>query len=498
MSGRSSARDAGSRGTSVTRWLVLLAIVVVAAGLRIFRLGAWPLAGDEIFTLRDSLTGYSLSGPKPLLFFLNHYLVAPWHALDEVGLRILPVVFGIAAVPGMYFATRPVLGSRAALITAALTAVAPWHVYWSQFARYYSLVFFFTGVSGFLVYLGVERRELKLLVAGAALWPLAALAHPSAVLVLGGLALWALWMFRTELRESGAFGRIQVVGAAAVGLVLLVAGVWKFGPVLRAWFVWDHDWGHGPLALVLSYVDHVTLSVTILAAAGTIWLIGHDRDLALFTILAVVVPVGAAAVTTLGVPVSTGYLFATLPFVLAATGHLLDRLWEHAASAGGAVGYASICLAVIVLADSGSKLIAHYQDGGRPDFRSAARVIEERAAPGDIVLSDQRDVTRHYLETDIPVRTFFRTDTLPEIPSDGSVAGGSEARLSSRPEAIWLMVEIRRRGGFNEKDLGPAAGWVWDLCRQTGSFGHSRLDYKVNRVRLYRCPAPLRKARDRK
>lgn len=44
----------------------------------------WSLAGDEIATLRDSLVS-ALSPVKPLLFWMNHLLVAPCLPLDELG-----------------------------------------------------------------------------------------------------------------------------------------------------------------------------------------------------------------------------------------------------------------------------------------------------------------------------------------------------------------------------------------------------------------------------
>ena len=47
-------------------------VLLAAIALRSYKLGSWPLEGDELNTLRDSLTTSLLTGPKPLLFFLNY------------------------------------------------------------------------------------------------------------------------------------------------------------------------------------------------------------------------------------------------------------------------------------------------------------------------------------------------------------------------------------------------------------------------------------------
>ena len=96
-------------------------LTAVAAALRVYRLSYWSLEGDEIFTLRDSLTTVWLRGPKPLLFFLNHHLIVPWTGLDELSLRILPAVFGVAAIPVMYIMVDRTMGMRAGLGLSGVT-----------------------------------------------------------------------------------------------------------------------------------------------------------------------------------------------------------------------------------------------------------------------------------------------------------------------------------------------------------------------------------------
>ena len=56
--------------------LWLLAIILLAAALRFWRLGDWGFESTEMFTLRDS-NNPRFSNPRPLIYFLNYLLVRP-------------------------------------------------------------------------------------------------------------------------------------------------------------------------------------------------------------------------------------------------------------------------------------------------------------------------------------------------------------------------------------------------------------------------------------
>src|SRR6185312_1527604 len=92
-------------------------------------------------------------------YLLNHYVVHPFIPLDEFGLRFLPALFGALGIPVVYAVGRRLVGERAALFAAALLAVSPLHVYYSQFARYWSLVFLLSAVYPYALYLGLRERN---------------------------------------------------------------------------------------------------------------------------------------------------------------------------------------------------------------------------------------------------------------------------------------------------------------------------------------------------
>ena len=143
-------------------WTFLTGLVLVGLGMRLFRLTHWSLVHDEQFTLRDTLRGGELAlRPKNLLFILNHYLVSPFLELDALGLRLLPLVFGVAGIVAVWYFGSKVLGSRAGLFAAVLVTFAPWHLYWSQNARYQSLLFLLSAGVPVAMNLGIKEEKSR-------------------------------------------------------------------------------------------------------------------------------------------------------------------------------------------------------------------------------------------------------------------------------------------------------------------------------------------------
>jgi len=138
------------------------------------------------------------------------------------------------------------------------------------------------------------------------------------------------------------------------------------------------------------------------------------------------------------------------------------------------------CL-VVLLTSGGPRLWSQYQDGARLDFRTAAQYIARNAAAADRVLADQAWLLEHYLPG-LPIGRLRRS---PGALSEALLA----IREGAPTGALWILAERRWRGGFNDRDLGPATEWVADRCRLEISLGRPRLDYKLDELQLYRCPA---------
>lgn len=126
--------------------LALGGVILLALALRLARLTFQPLWWDEgwsvYFAAADVSTLLELTAVDihPPLYYL---LLRAWSEVVGWGApsaRLLSVLIGTAAVPLLFLAGRRLFGRRAGLVAAALLAVSPLHVYYSQEVRMYGLV----------------------------------------------------------------------------------------------------------------------------------------------------------------------------------------------------------------------------------------------------------------------------------------------------------------------------------------------------------------------
>ncbi|MEA2428261.1 MAG: mannosyltransferase [Thermoleophilaceae bacterium] len=211
------------------RELVPLALITaLAAALRLWHIGSQSYWYDESYTvdlvhrgLGDMLSTIPRTESTPPLYYLLAWVWAKAFGTGEAGLRSLSALIGTATVPVAWAAARELFGraQRVALIAAALVAVNPYFVWYSQEARAYSLLVFTTALS--LLFLAralrdPSRRALALW-AGSAV--LALLTHYFAGFVVVAEAAWLV--YATRRREALlACGAVALAGIALMPLAL--------------------------------------------------------------------------------------------------------------------------------------------------------------------------------------------------------------------------------------------------------------------------------------
>ena len=137
----------------------LIALTALAAALRLPTLGSQSLWLDEVLTgnlargsLGDLFHVVAQQEANPPLFYLLEWVWTRVAGTSEFALRLPSALFGIALVPVGYAIGRRLAGERTAVALAALVAVHPLLVYYSQEARGYSAVALACAV-GFLFFL---------------------------------------------------------------------------------------------------------------------------------------------------------------------------------------------------------------------------------------------------------------------------------------------------------------------------------------------------------
>jgi hypothetical protein len=233
--GTLSARTAARAASRLPRWWPLAALTLLAAALRLSTLDLQSFWYDEAFTpvhvlhpsLWATLRSVAHSENTPPLWYVLAWADSRVLGTGEVALRLPSALAGIATVP-VAWAIGAELGCpparRAAAVCAALVAVNPLFVWYSQEARAYGL-FVLMGALAMLCFLRAEREPTPRRMAAFALTgALALLTHYFAVFLLIPMALWLLWSRRTRRAALPAIGVLGLVGAALLPLISAQGG----------------------------------------------------------------------------------------------------------------------------------------------------------------------------------------------------------------------------------------------------------------------------------
>lgn len=139
-------------------------IVLIGSVLRFHNLAGKSLWYDEACSV--SFTQYSWQGVifhrymlKPVYFFLLKLWVGLF-GTNEFVVRTLSVIFGSFSIFLIYKLGKNLFNRNIGLISAFILSISPYHVYYSQQVRNYSL-FLFLGSLSMLIFLRL-RRSLTL------------------------------------------------------------------------------------------------------------------------------------------------------------------------------------------------------------------------------------------------------------------------------------------------------------------------------------------------
>jgi 4-amino-4-deoxy-L-arabinose transferase-like glycosyltransferase len=404
----------GAVGARSRLFWIVAAITALAASLRLATLGMQSYHHDEIVTagrvLRGSLwhavekVGDSESAPP--LYYLLAWLWTQVFGTAEFGLRSLSAAAGIAVVPVAFLIGAELNGRRTGIAAAALVAVNPMLLWYSQEARCYSLLVLLTSIA-LLFFLRALRSGSGRDMAWWALASALALAtHYFALFPVGAEAAWLLWRHRRDARR--ALGWV-----AAVALLLAPLALWQMSQV-------DHtDW-----------IEKFGMTYRI-GQTAVAFMVGETGDLIAEPVrpLLALVPglLIAAAFALLGLRGSpqarrTGGLLAALaaatllaPLLLAVAGKdfVIDRNLLPAlvpllviAALGitaARAGRLGIAVGVALVAYSlGFSVWTNFDHSlQRPDWRAVASSLGEPTQPRAMVTwMIGAGVLRHYLSTE--------------------------------------------------------------------------------------------------
>jgi 4-amino-4-deoxy-L-arabinose transferase-like glycosyltransferase len=196
-----------ARGPLLARWewLALSGLTVVAVALRLYRLGD-GLWLDEILTLTDfvrlPLSGIVTSFPSQnqhMLYSLLARLSVDLLGESAAAVRLPSVLFGAGSIWALYLLGRGIVGARAAMLACLLMTLSYHHIWFSQNARGYMGLLFFTTLATWLWLEGQRDPRWRWWILYAVACFLGAWIHMTMVFVAVSHAL--IWGVEVLLRK---------------------------------------------------------------------------------------------------------------------------------------------------------------------------------------------------------------------------------------------------------------------------------------------------------
>jgi mannosyltransferase len=392
-------------------YLLPVLVTLLAMALNLHRLDSQSLWFDELATL----TGAGWRGnwldaiqkpltipttPKPPLSYVVTHLFLLLGERDFF-LRLPAAVFATLTIPLVYALGRALFDRQVGLLGAFLLAIAPLQIRYAQEARMYAMWSFLLMLSLYLFWRAVRSQEGRWWFLFAVATILALYSHLFALLALGVMILFALWVLvRPAIRTRFPFRSRHFI----VALVFILLAYAPMIPFLSKGLVSGEglggeavpDWGLGALVGALRLFSGgndvgswVCGSLLVLAAVVMAW---KDREALTLAALWIALPF----IIILGLPfghnVRIRYFLFVLPVYLLLVAYGLRVVTQWLVSRAGRLKplansqvtrvLAGVTLLGILAAINVPSIAAYYAET-KQNWRDATRLVCTLAEPGD-------------------------------------------------------------------------------------------------------------------
>jgi len=448
----------------------IVAATLVAALLRLFRLGHQSLWIDEQFTLVSA----GLPGPFVLHDLLDNvhgplYSVvvawfAAWGGTSEWVLRLPSALAGIAMVPAMAWLASRWLGRATAAPAAWLTAASPFLVWYSQECRNYAFLLLAT-VLATAALLELQQHVRPARLAGYAAAAIAGVLSNFAFLLLAPLHL-RLWLASgpgRAVRLRWLAGAVLLAALVALPWLPAVRGTWDWSrlqpgravpaaeeglrgahtfhpaaiPFALHAFTMGYSGGpsladlrSGPEAAARAHLPELLLALLVFAPLGAVGLRAVARRGRLAdTLLWLVAPtlvVSYFAANNFKV-FHPRYVAVSMPcllLVVAAAFADLGTRWRRVAAVAVALLWA------------GSLARATFEpEYGREDYRTAMATVRAGFVPGERVIAVGAPEPVEWYGRGLPVQRFW----LGYASSEARCARAWRDSVGTVPPGVWVV-----------------------------------------------------------
>lgn len=441
----------GSTGffTTFSNRFWLYSILCLAAVLRLYKLDFKSLWIDELYSVVstnpanpiDFIINYCKSDQPPFYFLILHFWFKIF-AYTSFYARLFSVVVGVISVAATYLLGKEIRGKRTGLIASFLCAVNYFHIYYSQEARFYVLLYLMTIVSFIFFIRSIKKRSA--LNYGFYLIVTVGLIYTQyfgiLVFFIQGFILTVYCLLidrrKTRLLLDGAFLAVLIAISFVPWMPILIhdSGITSFWiekpkpwfPAVYYYIYWNKDIF---LGLILAFMAALYLKKylsDIRAGLATNLEVFTGMLLVSWMVLSYTVPYIRSLLST---PVLIPrYTIIALPamFVVIALGvETISN--KKIVGVVLCITLLSVCLNLFVIQ-------GHYTRIDKCQWRESAQAVIDHYTPGTIVYSNQEWWYNYYFYTTEP-----RIRVLGKFSSDEAAELGPFIAMIENEKELWVL-----------------------------------------------------------
>ncbi|MDR0611471.1 MAG: glycosyltransferase family 39 protein [Planctomycetaceae bacterium] len=485
------------------RLTVFLLLLLLSGLLRFYKLGEWSFGFDELFTrletrvffgeypIHDDYFRNGTVQPEQTQYYrLPQLLLASYmvHRLDyqlfgddEWGSRFLMAVMGSLSAGVLFLLAQPLLGFSGSLILALTVMLLPEHILHSQYSRFYIQSFVLVSI---VILLGAHVAIRRSFAAACWLGPFAVflvLSNSFGGVVWGGvLVALALNFVCTKKTGEPFFSRnillilllLLIWSILLLGIFIFhivpIAGTWNSGSV----------WGYTPLHTAMAFINMLGWTLFLFSLLGIALTIVNFRVNGNSYWFVLVLTSGVSVLLLpLRIVYNPFYSFVFLfPFLVTAALFIREVYRLLVTSALPFRSVIAVFWVLSAILNNFPTLLSYYQDGNRPDNRTAFQYVAEHWEDGDHLTGFLMGTAQYYIPDKtprIPLRTENTAEKLQTI-LDQEI--GDDNRL-------WIVLHSSR-GGLDHQ----LRQWLSEHALLKKTITKKRFDYAENNIEIFLVP----------
>lgn len=378
--------------------ILVVIFTAISALIRFWKLGTWSFWADEIFSVQDAMKFPDHLTINPLIYILINKTTSIF-GISEWSARFGPCIIGILSVPFVYWFAKGMFNARTGIVASSLLIFHPWHIFWSQNARAYSMSFLFAGLASYLFFQAIEKDSIGYIISAFLATLIAVSAYMQSVLLLPVFLGYVIILpFLPANIPKGLNGKNLIIffGPFLIASLLLIL------PSVRSYIYsgWgSNEWGRSYLYILFTVVYSVGIPVFTAGFVAGLHSLTYLNRGGLFLICYCLIPSALLMIISPFLNVAGYYLFFTMPAYLILASFCVSEMSVNSSRATKALS-SSLYLVLLIFLISQSYLYFVKENGGREKWREAYSSISDANDKQSLIITTMPRIAEYYIKRD--------------------------------------------------------------------------------------------------